>query len=98
MARDGERCIDRLLERRTREVGGAGVAAAHFGTLAQVDRDADAAVAVMLDGVGLAFAHRHREAIGLGHIAIAAVRAGAPGALQHYLREAAQLAGVAAET
>src|SRR2546428_8992703 len=52
----------------------------------------------MLDGVGLAFAHRHREAIGLGDVAIAAVCAGVPGALQHHLREAAQFAGVAAET
>src|SRR5438093_790442 len=52
----------------------------------------------MFDGVGLAFAHRHREAIGLGDVAIAAVCAGVPGALQHHLREAAQLAGVAAET
>src|SRR5437870_2172261 len=52
----------------------------------------------MLDGVGLAFAHRHREAVRLGDVAIAAVCAGVPGALQHHLREAAQFAGVAAET
>src|SRR5213592_3809514 len=52
----------------------------------------------MLDGVGLAVAHRHREAVRLGDVAIAAVCAGVPGALQHHLREAAQFAGVAAET
>src|SRR5436190_1176489 len=98
MACDSEGGIDRLLQRRAGEIRRAGVAAAHLRPFAEIDGDADAAVAVMLDGVGLAFAHRHRQAIRLGDVAIAAVCAGVPGALQHHLREAAQFTGVAAET
>ena len=65
VARDGERGVDRLLERRAREVRGAGVPAARLRPLAEIHRDAERAVAVVLDGVGLALAHRDREAVAL---------------------------------
>ena len=51
----------RLLQRRTREVGGAGIASA----LADVDRHAQRLVAVALDVLDLAQAHRHRQAAAL---------------------------------
>src|SRR5207248_2813710 len=51
--RDGERGVHRLLERRARDIRRAGVAAAHLGAFAEIDRNADRAVAVVLDGIGL---------------------------------------------
>jgi len=45
------------------------MAAAHLGPIAEIDRDADRAVAVVLDGIGLALAHRDGETVGLGDFA-----------------------------
>src|SRR5262249_14471295 len=97
VARDRYRRVDSLLERGARKIRGAGVAAAHLRTVAEVHRDAERAVAVVLDGVGLALAHRDREAVRLGHVAVAAAGAGVFGALKHRLREALQLGAVEGE-
>src|ERR1043165_7165528 len=48
-----ERRGDRLLERRAREIRRARVAAPRLRALAEIDGDADAAVAVVLDRIGL---------------------------------------------
>src|SRR5512138_3471366 len=66
------------------------MSAAHFRPLAEIDRDADRAVAVVLDGVGLAAAHRDGEAVGFGHFAVAAARAGALRAREHLLSHLAK--------
>ena len=67
VARDAAGLLDRVADRRRREVGGAG------GTLAgaEVDGDADAAVALVFDRLDLAEAHGGVEAplqagVGLG--------------------------------
>src|SRR5690606_17871940 len=73
------------------------MAAAGPGPLADVHRDADAAVAVMLDDIGLALAHRDAQAVALRDVAIAGGGADVPGARQHELRELAQVLGAAAE-
>src|SRR4051812_29936646 len=89
--------IHRLLERRARKVGGTGMAAPDFRALAEVDGDADRAVAIVLDSVGLAFTHRHREAVGFRHLAVATAGAGALGAPNYLLRHVAKLCGVERE-
>src|SRR5512145_396770 len=95
---DRRRGVDRLLERGAREIRRAGMTAAHFGPITQVHRDADRAVAVVLDGVGAALAHRDREPVALRHVAVAGARAGAARAFQRRMREAIQLCALAAET
>src|SRR3954464_15142771 len=72
--------------------------AAHARALADIDGDAYAAIAVVLDHVGLALAHRDGEAERFRHLAIAAVRARALCALEHDACEIAQLIGRTAET
>src|SRR4051812_43987552 len=73
------------------------MAAPDFRALAEVDGDADRAVAIVLDGVRLSFTHRHREAVGFRHLAVAAARAAALGAPEHLLRHVAKLCGVERE-
>jgi hypothetical protein len=70
----------------------------HAGALAEVHRDADRAVAVMLEGIGSTLAHRDRKAVALRDIAIAAAGAGAARALERRVGEAFQLCALAAET
>src|SRR2546430_1347573 len=95
---DRQRRIHRLLERRARKIRGAGMPAAHARPLAEVESDADRAVAVVLDGVGLAFAHGDRQAVRLRHFAIAAARAGALGTREYLLGHVAKLGRVERET
>src|SRR4051794_3549794 len=76
VARYGEGGVDRLLERRARDIGSARVAAPHFRPLAEVNRDADGAVAVVLDRVGFARPHRDGETMGFRYFALAAAGAG----------------------
>src|SRR5690606_22185761 len=62
-----------------------------------VDRHPDAAVAIVLHGIGAALAHRDGEAVALRDVAVAAACAQAPRVLEHRLRKAAKLAGLAGE-
>jgi hypothetical protein len=75
VTRDRERGTHRLLERGRREVGGAGVAAPRVRALADVNRDADALVAVVLDRLDRALAHGYRQAAAFGNVALAGARA-----------------------
>src|SRR5438477_2490356 len=91
MPRYGEGGIDRLLERRGRDIRGARVAAPHFRPLAEVNRDADGPVAVVLDGFGLAFAHRDGKAVAFRHFALATACAGSLRACKHLLGHVVEL-------
>jgi ribosome-associated protein len=52
----------------------------------------------VLNGIRLALAHRNRQAVAFGHLAVGAAGTGVPGVLEHRLREAAKLAGLAGKT
>jgi len=74
------------------------MAAAHLRAIAEVDGDANGAVAVVLDRVGLSFPHRHGEAVRFGKFAVAAARARAARAREHLLGHVAKLGGIKRET
>ena len=88
-ARDRQRGIHRVAHRLRREIGGAGVPA----LLADVDRDADALVAVVLDGFDLAPAHRHGLADAFAHLGLGGARAALRGVIEHVPGDLPELVG-----
>ena len=99
VARDCERRVDRLLERRGREVGRAGVAAARLRPLAEVHRSRRALRSRLCSMVsGLPLRTVTDQAVALRHVAIAAAGAGAPRPRRApRCARLAQLAGLAGE-
>ena len=83
VARDRACRFHGALDRLRRKVGGARVAAA----LAEIDRDAEALVAVVLDGLDLAAAHRHRLAYRGRDFDLGIARAEARGGIEREARD-----------
>ena len=69
------------------------MAAPRLRPVAEINRDADALVAVVLDGFGLVLAYRDRQAVALGDLAFARARARALRRVEHRLREFLELRG-----
>ena len=91
VACDGNGRFHSLAQRGGREIRGAGMAALHVRPRAEVDRDADALVAIVLERVDGALAHGHREAEALRHVAFARSRAELPRMVEEDLRKLAHL-------